>query len=108
MRLGVMIFTRAVAGLGDTLYATHQICMNVQGLTFMTGWQGRGGVRISDINISNKTVSINKTVEWIGSRPQIKNSPKTDAGNREIPLTDKLIELIKPLMKQNYIFQNEA
>ena len=37
MRLGVMIFTRAVAGLGDTLYATHQICMNVQGLTFMTG-----------------------------------------------------------------------
>lgn len=61
----------------------------------------------ADINISNKTVSINKTVEWIGSRPQIKNSPKTDAGNREIPLTDKLIELIKPLMKQNYIFQND-
>ena len=60
----------------------------------------------SDINLENKTVSINKTVEWIGSRPQIKNSPKTDAGNREIPLTNKLIALIKPLMHQKYIFQN--
>lgn len=61
----------------------------------------------SDIDMENKTVSINKTVEWIGSRPQIKHSPKTDAGNREIPLTDKLVELIKPLMSQKYIFQND-
>lgn len=60
-----------------------------------------------DINLDNKTVSINKTVEWLGSRPQIKKSPKTDAGNREIPLTDNLIELLTPRMKQNYIFQNE-
>lgn len=37
MRAGVMIFTRAVAGLGDTLYATHQICMSVQALSFMMG-----------------------------------------------------------------------
>ena len=60
-----------------------------------------------DINQENKTVSINKTVEWLGSYPQIKNSPKTDAGNREIPLTDKLLELLKPYMHQTYIFQNE-
>ncbi len=59
-----------------------------------------------DINLDNKTVAINKTVEWLGSRPQIKKSPKTDAGNREIPLTDNLIELLTPRMKQNYIFQN--
>ena len=37
MRAGVIIFTRAVAGLGDTLYATHQICMSVQSLSFMMG-----------------------------------------------------------------------
>ena len=37
MRAGVMIFTRAIAGLGDTLYATHQICMSVQALSFMMG-----------------------------------------------------------------------
>lgn len=37
MRAGVIVFTRAVAGLGDTLYATHQICMSVQALSFMMG-----------------------------------------------------------------------
>lgn len=37
MRVGMMIFTRTVAGLGDTLYATHQVCMSIQGLTFMMG-----------------------------------------------------------------------
>jgi len=37
MRAGVMIFTRAVAGLGDTMYATHQICMSIQSFSFMMG-----------------------------------------------------------------------
>ncbi|MCF0149938.1 MAG: MATE family efflux transporter [Firmicutes bacterium] len=37
MRAGVMIFTRTVAGLGDTAYATHQICMNIQSMSFMIG-----------------------------------------------------------------------
>lgn len=37
MRAGIIIFTRTVAGLGDTMYATHQICMSVQAMTFMLG-----------------------------------------------------------------------
>ena len=37
MRAGVIIFTRAVAGLGDTMYATHQICMSIQAFSFMMG-----------------------------------------------------------------------
>lgn len=37
MRVGVVIYARLVAGLGDTLYATHTICMNIQALTFMNG-----------------------------------------------------------------------
>lgn len=37
MRIGVVIYARQVAGLGDILYATHTICMNVQALTFMNG-----------------------------------------------------------------------
>lgn len=37
MRAGVIIFTRAVAGLGDTMYATHQICMSIQSFSFMMG-----------------------------------------------------------------------
>lgn len=37
MRVGVVIYARQVAGLGDILYATHTICMNIQALTFMNG-----------------------------------------------------------------------
>ena len=37
MRAGIIIFSRAVAGLGTAAYATHQVCMNIQALSFMTG-----------------------------------------------------------------------
>ncbi|MCI8402569.1 MAG: MATE family efflux transporter [Lachnospiraceae bacterium] len=37
MRAGMIIFTKTVASLGTTAYATHQICMNIQALSFMTG-----------------------------------------------------------------------
>lgn len=59
-----------------------------------------------DINFNNKTVSINKTVEWVGNKPQIKPQPKTTAGNRNIPLPDILIDELSKRKGQNYIFQN--
>lgn len=59
-----------------------------------------------DIDFENKTVSINKTVEWVGNKPQIKHQPKTVAGNREIPLPDILIDELQKRKKQKYIFQN--
>ncbi len=37
MRAGVIIYTIQVTGLGDTVYAAHQVCMNVQSMTFMMG-----------------------------------------------------------------------
>lgn len=37
MRVGVILFTRQVTSLGDTAYTTHQICMNIQSMTFMLG-----------------------------------------------------------------------
>ena len=37
MRVGMVIFARAVAGLGDDMLATHQVCMNIQALSFMMG-----------------------------------------------------------------------
>lgn len=37
MRVGIIIYTRTVAGLGDISYATHNICMNIQAMSFMTG-----------------------------------------------------------------------
>lgn len=60
----------------------------------------------SDIDRKKKVVKVHSTVVWKGSKPYIKDHPKTDAGNREIPLADKVLELITPYMKQTYLFQN--
>ena len=37
MRAGMIIFAKTVASLGTTAFATHQVCMNIQALSFMTG-----------------------------------------------------------------------
>lgn len=37
MRVGIILFTRQVTSLGDIPYTTHQICMNIQSMTFMMG-----------------------------------------------------------------------
>lgn len=72
----------------------------------MTGCRRGEAVALTpkDINLEKKVVSITKTVEWIGNTPQIKNTPKTDAGVREIPIPESLIQYLKPLLKQEYLF----
>ena len=37
MRTGMIVYARTVASLGTVVYATHQISMNIQALSFMTG-----------------------------------------------------------------------
>lgn len=37
MRAGMIIFSKTVAGLGTVAFATHQVCMNIQALSFMNG-----------------------------------------------------------------------
>ena len=37
MRGGIIVYTRIVASLGDTLYATHNIVMGIQSMSFMVG-----------------------------------------------------------------------
>jgi len=37
MRVGVIIFTRMIAGLGAVDFSTHQVCMNIQSMSFMLG-----------------------------------------------------------------------
>lgn len=64
------------------------------------------GLTAKDIDFTNKTVSINKTVEWVGNNPQIKDQPKTAAGNREIPLPEVLIDELQKRGKQHFIFEN--
>ncbi len=37
LRVGIILFTRQVTPLGDLLYTTHTICMNIQSMSFMLG-----------------------------------------------------------------------
>ncbi len=37
MRAGMIMFARMVVSLGNLQYATHQVCMNIQSLSFMAG-----------------------------------------------------------------------
>lgn len=37
MRVGIILFSRQVASLGDISFTTHQVCMNIQSLTFNLG-----------------------------------------------------------------------
>ena len=37
MRAGIIIYTKQVTGLGDVIYATHQVCMSIQAMTFLIG-----------------------------------------------------------------------
>ena len=94
----------------------EKICKSTSSLigilayTYLTTGCRRGealAITPQDIDVENKTLSITKTVEWVNSSPQIKNCPKTESGNRIIPITDKLIKLFSPFMEQPYIFLNE-
>lgn len=37
MRAGIIIYSKTVAALGTVPFATHQVCMNIQALSFMSG-----------------------------------------------------------------------
>ncbi len=50
---------------------------------------------INDIDFVNRKLNINKTLVIKDSESEIKHSPKTKAGNREIPIPDKLMESLK-------------
>lgn len=63
-------------------------------------------LRYCDINFNKKSININKTIEWIGNVPNIKNHPKTDAGIREVPLLDCLATLFEPKTTDELIFPN--
>lgn len=61
----------------------------------------------ADIDYVNQTVRVNKTVVWDGNFPQIKPIPKTEAGERFIPLLDFLMPELELRKKNKYIFQNK-
>lgn len=50
---------------------------------------------VKDIDFINRKLTINKSLVLKDSQSDIKNSPKTDAGNRLIPLPTKLLSELK-------------
>lgn len=64
-------------------------------------------LRYGDIDFDKKRISITKSLYHVANRPQIKR-PKTEAGNREIILLDRLAEkLPKKKKKTDLLFPNE-
>ena len=63
-------------------------------------------LRYEDIDRKAKKVRINKSAYYIGARPYIK-SPKTEAGNRVIPLLSALAAVL-PDKKHGYIFSDDG
>ncbi|MBR4667158.1 MAG: site-specific integrase, partial [Butyrivibrio sp.] len=63
----------------------------------------------SDFDFKKKTVSITKVVQFLSSGSEIKYSPKSDNGFREIPLSDALIQEIKPYVNKSkeYLFTTQ-
>jgi len=60
-----------------------------------------------DISFEDKTISVSKTWAVKGSRAWIKPNPKTESGNRVIPIPEKLLEELKGLRiisKSDYVF----
>lgn len=61
-----------------------------------------------DINLESKTISVTKSVEFIGNTPRVKNTTKTESGIRTVPIIDKLYqpisELKKATKKGEYLF----
>lgn len=65
----------------------------------------------SDIDIQNRMIHINKTVIFKKNTPEIKNTPKSDSGVRDVPIPDELYLILKAYLTERvgakYIFTME-
>lgn len=62
-------------------------------------------LRYEDIDRQNRMIHINKSVEFVGNNPHIKN-PKTVSGNRNVILLDVLADML-PNQTSGYIFARD-
>lgn len=56
MRVGVIIYVKTIAGLGTIAYAVHQVCMNIQALSFMNGQ----GFAVSATSLTGQSLGKNR------------------------------------------------
>ncbi len=57
----------------------------------------------SDIDLTNRTITVNKSVQMINSRPVVKKSTKTDAGMRIVQIPLVLSEYLKSQKRENFL-----
>ena len=53
----------------------------------------------SDIDLENKTIDINKSVEFIGNAPHVKQGGKTDAATRKVYIPNILVDYLRTIEK---------
>lgn len=56
MRAGVILYVKTIAGLGTLAYAVHQVCMNIQSLSFMNGQ----GFAVSATSLTGQSLGKNR------------------------------------------------
>ena len=56
MRIGVIIYVKTIASLGTLAYAVHQVCMNIQALSFMNGQ----GFAVSATSLTGQSLGKNR------------------------------------------------
>lgn len=58
-------------------------------------------LQVKDIDLKNKTITVNKTAYYIGSKCYI-NPPKTPKSNRTITISNKLVNILADFIKSLY------
>ena len=56
----------------------------------------------NDIDFENNTIHVCKTLIFKGNNPEIKQSPKSDAGNRYIPIVDIIRDDLRKYVENNH------
>lgn len=64
-------------------------------------------LRWEDVDRENKSISVTKTVQYASNQPRIKDSPKTAAGVRTVPILDVLDAALPNKHGNGYIFGGE-
>jgi Na+-driven multidrug efflux pump len=66
MRIGFFLYSRTVASLGTTMFATHQICINISHISFAFG-EGLGIAASSLVgqNLGAKRPDLAKSFAWL-------------------------------------------
>ena len=60
----------------------------------------------SDIDLKNRTIRINKSLEHVNNKPQLK-PPKTETSIGSVPILDKLFTVLESLKSKGIVFCNE-